>query len=310
MNKNDKHPIPLQTIENSLALYKHLHAPAPSFGMDIFSEDFEAKDVVILGNNGEGNKGIPIRCDHFVMVLCVSGESHRRINHHRFQIRPQTAHFILPGQIHSFSNTTDDFEIYILLFERSFLAQSKLIAPILDNLLQLDVDCTPSFELTKSEFEDWIHTYQQIAIETKTRDKYYQDILTTHISNLLWKVKRKTASKEHLNNRTNRQEELFTQFKQFIEKYYLEKRTVSEFAELLFISPKHLSETVKEVTNHTALYFIHERMLHEAEYLLVYSSLNIKEIADALRFENPTHFGRFFKKYKAVTPVQFRLMNK
>ena len=72
------------------------------------------------------------------------------------------------------------------------------------------------------------------------------------------------------------------------------------------VSAKHLSEIVKSATGLTALHYIHERVIQEAEYLLVYTLLSIKEIAFTLQFDDPSHFSRFFKKHKQLSPIEFR----
>lgn len=282
----------------------------PDFGVDIFQPDFTPNGIVLLSNNGLGNKGIPIRCDHLVIVFCINGEGHRRINHHRFQITVGSAHIILPGQIHSFSNTTSDFEIYVLLIDPSFLARFNLPTAVLDSLLQVDTDCVPNIKLNSQEFIIWRTIFEQLNYELKTKEKFTDDIIATQVFNLLWQVKRKLIHPTKLNIRTNRQQDLLANFKKLIESHFQNKKTVQEYAELLYITPKHLSETIKAITNHTALYYIHERIIHEAEYLLVYTDLSVKEIANTLHFENPSHFGRFFRQKKSLTPLKYRAIHK
>ena len=95
-----------------------------------------------------------------------------------------------------------------------------------------------------------------------------------------------THSNLHISN-NSRQNEILCTFKQLVEQNFQDKKTVNEYAQMMLISPKKLSETVKILTNHSALYDIHERMVQEAEYLLVYSNQSVKEISNAMNFENP-----------------------
>ena len=39
--------LPLFTIEQTVNTYKYLFEPNPVFGMDYFSDNFEAKDIVL-----------------------------------------------------------------------------------------------------------------------------------------------------------------------------------------------------------------------------------------------------------------------
>ncbi len=298
--------VPLQTIASSLEVYKHMHAPKPEYGMDIFAEDFDPNGIVLISNNGDGNKGIPIRCDHYIMVFCLSGSGRRRINHHKFAIVPSSVHLILPGQIHSFGDTTDDFKIYVLLFEKDTLSKFRLAITELDKLLTFEFTQNPNIVLDAAECEDWLTTFNIINQEMVQRHTYYKEAATASIVQLLIKFRRKSTNDLALPSQSKTQGLLFVRFKALVEAHFEEKRTVQEYAELMNITAKHLSETVKLTTSHTALHYIHERIIHEAEYLLVYTLLNIKEIAFTLRFDDASHFGRFFKKHRNMTPLNFR----
>ncbi len=299
--------IPLLSIAQSLQVYKRLHAPTPAFGLDIYDPNFIAEHVLVLGNNGDGNKGIPIRCDHLVMVLCVQGTCTRRINHHKFEVRPKTVHVILPGQIHSFTNASDDFDIRILLVDTNYLTKNIATHLYLQKLLKLNSDCTPSSPLSDDAFSDWLLVFRKLETELKSKEKYSAEIMATLILNLLLQLKRKLDDPNALPIHSTRAAALLYQFQLLIEENFKSKKTVKEYASLLFISPKHLSETVKLLTGYTALHFIQERIIHEAEYLLVYSDMSIKEISYSLNFENPSHFSRFFKQKRQQTPAQFRI---
>jgi AraC-like DNA-binding protein len=41
-------------------------------------------------------------------------------------------------------------------------------------------------------------------------------------------------------------------------------------------------------------------------YLLTHTQLDIADISHNLQFDEPTNFGKFFKKYVGLTPLQFR----
>jgi len=302
--------IPLLSIEKSLDVYKGLHAPNPSFGMDLYKDNFEGKELVLLVNNGNENKGIPIKCDHFVIILCKNGSSHRRINHHRFQISTHSAHIILPGQIHSFSNTESGFEIYVLLFERAYIAKTNFPPQFLDSLLNVNANCLPNMKLNKAEFSEWFWIFNQIDIEIKTNKKYQREVIRTHIIHLMHLVNRKLYYQNPDKQKYSRPQLIFSEFKNLIELHFQTRRSVQQYADMLKITPKHLSETVKSISNHTAMHFIRERIIREAEYLLVYTSLSIKEIAFKLNFDSPSHFGRFFKNRTKATPLNFRTLYK
>jgi len=152
--------------------------------------------------------------------------------------------------------------------------------------------------------------FQSINTELKDETRYHKEIVVTDLVNLLFRIKRNLFHTDFDIAKPSRQQDLFNNYKKLIKEHFQTKKQVKDYAELLFITSKHLNDTIKSLTNRPALYFIHERVIHEAEYLLVYSTLSIKEIASTLSFENSTHFSRFFKKKRTVTPLQFRTDNK
>jgi len=78
--------LPLLSIEQSLNIYKKLHAKNPSFGMDI------------------------------------KGSSTRYINQHTYKIEEQTLQLLVPGVIQSFQDTSDVQNSYILVFKKEYLS--------------------------------------------------------------------------------------------------------------------------------------------------------------------------------------------
>ncbi len=99
---------------------------------------------------------------------------------------------------------------------------------------------------------------------------------------------------------------LFGRYVQLVNNYYLDKRTVEEYAELLSVTPQHLSESVKLAANHNALHVINQKLLTEAKIMLRYTASDIAGVAYGLNFSDPANFGRFFKKLTGQTPLDYR----
>ena len=96
------------------------------------------------------------------------------------------------------------------------------------------------------------------------------------------------------------------QFRQALEHHYHELHTVKAYADLLHISTKSLTSYVSVCTRSTTLKLINERIILEAQRLLSYSELKIKEIAYQLGFEDPSYFVKFFKQQTGYLPAQIR----
>lgn len=81
---------------------------------------------------------------------------------------------------------------------------------------------------------------------------------------------------------------------------------MSFMAEKLHISPRYLTDLLKEETGKPALELIHLFLIGEARNMLTEGDMNISEILFSLGFENTTYFSRLFKKEVSTAPNKFK----
>ena len=104
----------------------------------------------------------------------------------------------------------------------------------------------------------------------------------------------------------SKQQDLYFRYLQLVNRFFLNYRSVEEYAAILNVTSNYLSAAVKTVSGRGTKSFLDDRLLTESKNLLVYTSLTVSEIAFDLRFSEPTHFIRFFKKLTGTTPAEFR----
>ena len=83
----------------------------------------------------------------------------------------------------------------------------------------------------------------------------------------------------------------------------------SDFAALLFIHPRHLSNTIKLTTGQSPCDFVEARIVAETEKLLLQTKMPIAEIGMLFAYEDPTNFTKFYKGMTGQTPLKFRKAN-
>jgi AraC-like DNA-binding protein len=83
---------------------------------------------------------------------------------------------------------------------------------------------------------------------------------------------------------------------------------VATLAAAVNVSPSHYSALFKRWTGCPPIdYFIHLRMQHACR-LFDSTSLNVKEVAAALGYDDPFYFSRTFKAVNRVAPSEYRAM--
>ena len=80
---------------------------------------------------------------------------------------------------------------------------------------------------------------------------------------------------------------------------------IHKIAEMLFIHPTHLSNTIKDITGKSPCDICNEKTIAVSKKLLQNPNLSIAEIASKLTYE-PTNFTKYFKKFASETPSQYR----
>ncbi|MBS1948221.1 MAG: helix-turn-helix transcriptional regulator [Bacteroidetes bacterium] len=113
-----------------------------------------------------------------------------------------------------------------------------------------------------------------------------------------------------------RQKEIAAQYLHELDKHLIDLKNgkadktfeIKDLAELLFISPKHLSNTIQDVLGKSPCDIYEEQLIKISKELLLTTDNAISHIAQTLTFD-PSNFTKFFKSYEGTTPKQFRELN-
>lgn len=98
---------------------------------------------------------------------------------------------------------------------------------------------------------------------------------------------------------------LFVRFRSLVENRYREHQSLANYARALGVSEKRLAAACRAAADRTPLELIHDRLVIEAKRSLLYTSMNIAEVAYSLGFEDPAYFSRFFARQTGVAPRTF-----
>lgn len=95
-------------------------------------------------------------------------------------------------------------------------------------------------------------------------------------------------------------------FTQLVMQNYNKTRNVAWYAEKLGITQTHLCTTVKQATGNTCMEIISRMVIMDAKSQLKSTNLSIQEISDSLNFANMSFFGKYFKRYVGMSPLDYR----
>ena len=112
------------------------------------------------------------------------------------------------------------------------------------------------------------------------------------------------------NPAVSRHQDLFRQFKTLVSRHCERERNIPFYADLLHITPHHLSAVISRASGHSAMYWINRAVVLRAKVLLHTSGMLTYEIAERLNFANPPAFNNFFKREAGFTPKEYRDRNR
>ena len=166
---------------------------------------------------------------------------------------------------------------------------------------------TNFFKLNEAKFQEFAPHFEEVFSAYEKSNDNQHKVAAIKFLALLYQLKEYTnAFKQWEEGFTTPQQILLQKFIQLVNNFYIEKRTIEDYAVLLNVTPNHLSQSIKSATDKNALSYISERLLSEAKSLIQFTDFDIAEIAYQLNFSDPANFGKFFKKHTDQTPLEFR----
>ncbi len=298
-------------LQDLTSFYKFINAGPP------LNKDFDIREIDpgVLKNYDFVAR--PFRHSFYCITLFLEGDITLNSGFWRARLRNPAIYFKTPCQVVSWQKPERWLKEYFIVFTEKFLSDHKLLADIIFELPFFQLEKAIPFEIDQEEIDLLGDIYKQIFKEYKSdnKDKFvliasYVHTLVLHVRRLYYKY---TKIDESLTTHIHEHEHLLVEnFRSLIRKKIASGETnsrhltVRHFAGLLNTHPNHLNAVVKRQKQKTAIAFMHEHVLTEAQTLLNQTELTIKEIAFRLGFADSSHFNNFFKKQTGETPVAYR----
>lgn len=240
-----------------------------------------------------------------LIYLLLTGEHDVKLGADHLQLSPNDL-VIVPENTLYASDHIKNCKGYCIHFKSEFL-KSQLSKSLTEEFPFFHFDAPHIINLNQSESRMIQSAFKNI-IDEYGRNSPEKDSLTGNlIMILLLRVREiyRTRVKD-LKKHLSRHEQLANGFKLLVEKYFIEIRTVNQYADMLCISPKHLSEVVVKTFGRSPLQIIHDILFLEAKVQLASTDKSVSEIAYYLKFDDQPHFTNFIKKRTGCSPLEFR----
>lgn len=240
-----------------------------------------------------------------LLALFLGGEHDVKIGADHLDLKPNDL-IIVPENMVYASDHIKNCRGYCIHFKTDFL-KPQLANPLAKEFPFFQIEAPHIINLSNEESVMIQEAFKQIIEEYNRTSPEKNMLLCNLILILLLRIREIYRSRvKDLKNNLSRADHLATSFRLLVEKHFIRYRTVNDYAEMLHISPKHLSDVVSKTLGRSPLQVIHDMLLLEAKVQLRSTDKSISEIAYFLNFDDQPHFTHFIKKRTGFTPQELR----
>jgi AraC family transcriptional regulator, transcriptional activator of pobA len=257
-------------------------------------------------------KNMEIKRDFYIVCLkkVISGKllyGKTKYDHDRGSM-----FFIKPGQTVTVQDVKLKGKGFTIYFHPDFLIGHPLFSEI-KKYNFFDYEINEALHLSPREEEIIWSLFNKMEGEYHNNpDEFSKSIILSHLDSILKYAqrfyKRQFIDRKPISGIT------ITKFNERLNSYFEKGEagntglpTVNFMASQLNLSPKYLSDLLKQETGKTALELIHLYVITEAKNMLFTGGQSISEIAYHLGFENPPYFSRLFKKEVGMSPKEYKI---
>lgn len=237
----------------------------------------------------------------FEVLRVISGELILYLNSEVCHLIAGDVVFISPGVLHRGEPKNSVYECAV--FDMKMAAGSnlscisELIAPVLSAEMEIGCRCAKA-EATARELLD-------VVSESEI---FYELRASSLVSELLYHLYAAGAVTESYpeDKRIAHRRALMTLLIDKIEKEYTTHISLADLAEIAGMNEKYLCRFFKSFTGQTPIDYINRLRIDRACFEMSVNKMTVTEAAYECGFNELSYFSKIFKRYKGITPGQYR----
>lgn len=246
----------------------------------------------------------------FELIYIIDGTGVQWTNNNRFNYRKGNL-FLLTPQDTNFFDVLTTTNFFFLRFNDTYIksktADERGWIEYIDFILQ-NASHRPGCILKNQADKPLIASLVANVIREHTNQQlYYSQIIQQIVSTIITVVARNIALKLPKNIKENTGEPVLDILHYIQQHIYDPKHLKAEvISNQLGISLSYLGRYFKKQTGETLQEYITKYKVRLIEIRLLNTDMRINEIADELKLTDESHLTRMFKKYKGISPSEFR----
>lgn len=281
----------------------------PTYQLDVFSENSAEKlDVFFIDKTlriSPARIDVPYRSNFYAVGICLKGEAELKANLESYAINPGSLVIKPAYVIQQWLRRSDNFESLTICFTKEFVAENNGLN--MDKFEFFESAAKHIFPIDGEDLKILKKLMKDLQAKYYAAHPFRNEVLRSLIAVLLYEAA-SIYERLHVseNQARTRSEQIAREFKKLLNENFTAERNLKFYAEKLLITPKHLTETIKEVTGKTAGEWIAEKVALEAKVLMQNRALTLEQISYSLNFPDQSTFGKFFKNQTGLAPSAYK----
>jgi len=246
----------------------------------------------------------PRRMTVYNFFFLTKGISTRTKGLDTYEFSENTFFFVPAHEITTHKFIRKDVEGFYCHFSIELLTDKTNPRNLLNEFPFLEFNSYPLVKVDMQTKGFVIPLLERLLLEYKSNKKSSFDIFRSYLIALFTELKPFVETSTPVSK--NAASIITEQYKKALSKYIYQKNKITDYAELLSVSPNHLNKCVKNTLGKSAHDLLNEMLLLEAKVLLKQTNLNISEIAHKIGKNEISDFARFFKSQTGLRPSEYR----
>jgi len=282
----------------------------PVYSLDKFKSKADKSNlfqVELFDANRHFKVSYPHRHDFYEVLYLSKGSGFHIIDSNKYPINPPCIFFLSPGQAHRLE-LSHDIEGYIFIFTAEFyLINQKNKNKLLEFPFFFSVEQNnPPIYLNNQEDDNYLKNLFVRCTNVVLNNQVSADEIARSTLDLILLTCNDLYSEELKTVQKGKGHILVKNFLLLIEENFHKNLRISDYADLLAITPNHLTQMVKQITGKPSVIVLHEKTVVEIKRLLIHTDLSIAEISDNMNFPDQSYFTKYFKKLTNLSPMAYR----
>lgn len=272
-------------------------------GVDFYINTGESKDIC-----GVLTEHKAFKTDFFSFYFFRRANGYLLLSFRKVELRDGMVLLLSPHQQQEWHVNEVELDYTFLIFRedfmRTFIADKFFVYRL---LYYYQTDTPPYLFAEPEELTEYMHLLKKIKQELQHPVVDTYNLIVSVLYYLLVIINRAYAQTYRLPVEVPKNNYAF-KFKDLLEKHIRTTQRVQEYADMLRVSRITLNNSVMAQFGVSAIHLLKQRLLEELKNELLFSNLNVSQLADEFHFSDPSHLMRFFRRETGKTFTQY-LMN-